>query len=1622
MKKKYFGLILFLMICSLGIKAQNIVITEIMYNDPSGGTTGDSLEFLEVYNPGLVSVDLTGYQFTAGITYSFAAGSSIAAQGYLIVAKSSTIIQNYFGITGVLQWDAGQSLANNGEALVLKNGSAVTVDSVRYYNTAPWPTYPNGLGSSLMLCDPFLDNNVGSNWSGSSSINASLYASVNNVAVYATPLAGCNFLPPYTPVFATIPYLESFDNDWLIANNLRDVPNNHWLNTPNVGNNSWRRESDGAGGSWTAITTGAYTPVAANATTHSARFHSSTATTASVGNLDLYVNLSPAGDKKMKFWYMNSSGTDSLSVYLSNDNGATFNYLTKFITNSGTAWEQKQVIIQNATSATSVIRFRGTAITGTTDIGIDEVEIAVLVQDDAGVFSITAPTTAMANLTEDVKVVVRNYGANTMNNVSVHWAVDGNAQTDVVISDPVLSQQNSAEITLGAYTFPSTGVSHIKAWTSLPNGNTDPDAGNDSAFKTVYFQTYATIPLFENFDSVWINKLSTHDVPSNFWANEPATGSNSWRRADDGATAAWTNPTVGAYTPAGANATVQSARFHTSGSAGGQIGALSLYIDMSTPGDKELRFYHNNTAGNDSLAISISTDGGNTFTFLQKYTAATTWTAHTIFLGNISSPQTVIRFRVTSNTGGNTDVGLDQVIVNLVQPDVGVSKLIAPVSGCNIAANSDMIVRVKNFANLSVSNIDVHSSAGTFTVAGPLEPGDSVDVNVGTVTILVGTIQNLSFYTSLSGDINALNDTLHAAVKHSTQISTFPYLEDFETGSTGTFDLIGSTNAQTSIETGIGYTGSVGLRMTGNAAGTWPANSGTTTTATQAFSYADHKGIVSSSCQIDGTTLNAPELKVRFRQTYSTGLAYNYFRVVANDTVVLADNNGKTFFNAATQDADTFDLHTFDLQPYANSLFKISFQSACKYNNATGQNGFGDNVILDNILIKDKMPLDAGVTAIISPSSDCNLSSGENVKISVKNFGADTLYNIPVYYKINNGIPSSAIINTVLIAGESMDFIFPVNANLGAPGTYTLSAGTILPGDGDATNDIKEKIIVNTPYVSAFPYLDNFEAANSGWSGLAISGINDWEHGTPAQAIINTAHSGASVWMTGLAADYSDNSSSALVSPCFNMSSLVNPILSVWLNFHSEANFDAMVLESSNNGGTWTKVTGTPFYNNNSNQGTIPGPKWSGNNNGWTFYTTTITSLAGSSKVQFRFRFASDNGQTDEGFAVDDFSISEAYPDLIISQLVSPLSACGMTATETVTVNVRNNGFAAANGFSVGMKMDAGANITEVSTDTILPGAVVPYTFTATANATPFGIHHFTVRAISAADMNHANDSATVKLYNTNDITNPPGTVDFETSASFQLVGLKNAAQSKADAMAGIGANGSAGLLLTGGAASTWPNNSGNTTTVNQAFGYADHIASVYTCDIYTTSAALWALSFDMMQTYADGPRNSWARVMLNDNIYLHEMGTGDSTYNPVTASSDVYENHMILLPFAAPYKISLQAACKYDAAHSASGIADATYLDNIGIIIIEGIDKGAELSMLVYPNPAKELLNFSFGRVLDNAVIEVRNLQGQLLNSQSFAGKKEFMLDLKALPAGVYSLSVKSNEASRTLKFVHTR
>jgi len=137
---------------------RSIVINELMVDPPSNSRNA---EFIELYNRGSQPVDLTGWDFSEGINFSFP-NRSLAPGAYLVVAADASRFEGQ-DVVG----DFDGSLSNRGELVRLEDANGNLVDQVDYRLGGDWPRLVNGAGSTLELIHPDMDNDFATAWQDS---------------------------------------------------------------------------------------------------------------------------------------------------------------------------------------------------------------------------------------------------------------------------------------------------------------------------------------------------------------------------------------------------------------------------------------------------------------------------------------------------------------------------------------------------------------------------------------------------------------------------------------------------------------------------------------------------------------------------------------------------------------------------------------------------------------------------------------------------------------------------------------------------------------------------------------------------------------------------------------------------------------------------------------------------------------------------------------------------------------------------------------------------------------------------------------------------------------------------------------------------------------------------------------------------------------------------------------------------------------------------------------------------------------------------------------------------------------------------------------------------------------
>ncbi len=142
-----------------------LVINEILYNPI---TRNDDHEFIEIYNPNDSEVSLDGYRLRGGIKFDFPEGASIDSKDYLVIARSPTVIKSRYGLKGnsVLGPYSG-TLSNRSDVIRILDDRGLPIDSVRYSDDSPWSSWADGMGASLELIHPSLDNSLATAWGAS---------------------------------------------------------------------------------------------------------------------------------------------------------------------------------------------------------------------------------------------------------------------------------------------------------------------------------------------------------------------------------------------------------------------------------------------------------------------------------------------------------------------------------------------------------------------------------------------------------------------------------------------------------------------------------------------------------------------------------------------------------------------------------------------------------------------------------------------------------------------------------------------------------------------------------------------------------------------------------------------------------------------------------------------------------------------------------------------------------------------------------------------------------------------------------------------------------------------------------------------------------------------------------------------------------------------------------------------------------------------------------------------------------------------------------------------------------------------------------------------------------------
>jgi hypothetical protein len=138
-------------------------IEEIVPAIPGSPFRPSENQWIEVFNQGNVSVDMSEWTFNDGIQFEFPFKTVLAPGEYAVVVRNADTFAEAYPMIPILgQW--GGSLSRDGERLRLSDAYGNPADEVYYLDDDPWPARADGGGTSLELTDPRSENLLPGAW------------------------------------------------------------------------------------------------------------------------------------------------------------------------------------------------------------------------------------------------------------------------------------------------------------------------------------------------------------------------------------------------------------------------------------------------------------------------------------------------------------------------------------------------------------------------------------------------------------------------------------------------------------------------------------------------------------------------------------------------------------------------------------------------------------------------------------------------------------------------------------------------------------------------------------------------------------------------------------------------------------------------------------------------------------------------------------------------------------------------------------------------------------------------------------------------------------------------------------------------------------------------------------------------------------------------------------------------------------------------------------------------------------------------------------------------------------------------------------------------------------------
>ncbi len=181
--------------------------------------------------------------------------------------------------------------------------------------------------------------------------------------------------------------------------------------------------------------------------------------------------------------------------------------------------------------------------------------------------------------------------------------------------------------------------------------------------------------------------------------------------------------------------------------------------------------------------------------------------------------------------------------------------------------------------------------------------------------------------------------------------------------------------------------------------------------------------------------------------------------------------------------------------------------------------------------------------------------------------------------------------------------------------TYTYYVTALYTETGEESNPSNVVMVTPLPPMN-FPFIDDFETGAFYWNFEGTWGLSSIQSHSPSHSLTESP--------TG---NYGNNIEISATLYGFSLEYAEEASLSFWTKYSLETNYDYTYLQISTNGINWTTLE-----------------TFNGNQNSWIQKTYSLDAYLGESYVLLRFKFESDGYLTEDGMYIDDFELNVASP------------------------------------------------------------------------------------------------------------------------------------------------------------------------------------------------------------------------------------------------------------------------------------------------------------------------------------------------------------------------------------------